>query len=394
MSDGRRKLGQIGARFGAGRQMSKRSIFEDVGEGKAAQAAVVPTRGREARGAIALWLLGLALLVAVMVLVGGMTRLTDSGLSITEWAPVMGAMPPLGAADWQAAFAAYQQTTEFQEQNAWMTMADFKPIFWWEWGHRLLGRLIGGVWLVGFLWFWLTKRIPAGWAGRLVLPGVLGGLQGAVGWWMVVSGLTGRLDVAPYRLALHLGLAFVIFIVLIWLALRVRLDDVALLKARRRRLPALMGVAGALIALVFLQILAGALVAGIDAGRGYVDWPLMQGQFLPDESFEMSPLWVNFFENPALVQFIHRMLGYLVLAFGIVFALRCGRAGHGAIRNLGRWAGVAILAQVLIGIVTVMQGSPLGIAIFHQAGALVVVAVLIRTKFEIAYPGEQRVAGG
>ena len=365
--------------------MSKRSIFEDVGGGKATPAAAAPAGSRAARGAIALWLLALALLTAAMVLVGGLTRLTDSGLSITEWAPVMGARPPLSEADWRAAFAAYRQTTEFQDQNNWMTLADFRPIFWWEWGHRLLGRLIGGVWLVGFLAFLLARRIPAGWTGRLILPGVLGGLQGAVGWWMVVSGLTGRLDVASYRLALHLGLAFVIFMVLIWLALRIRLDDVALLKARRRRLPALMGVAGALTALVFLQILAGALVAGIDAGRGYVDWPLMQGQFLPGESFEMTPLWVNLFENPALVQFIHRMLGYLVLAFGIVFALRCGRSGHGATRNLGRWTGVAILAQVLIGIVTVMNGSPLGIAIFHQAGALVVIAVLVVFNRYVAF---------
>jgi cytochrome c oxidase assembly protein subunit 15 len=374
--------------------MSKRSIFEEVGSGKQAAATAAPTRRRETRGAIALWLLLLAALTAAMVLVGGLTRLTDSGLSITEWAPVIGAIPPLSEADWQAAFKAYQGTTEFQEQNAWMTLADFKPIFWWEWGHRFLGRLIGGVWLVGFLAFLLTKRIPAGWTGRLILSGVLGGLQGAVGWWMVASGLSGRLDVASYRLALHLGLAFIIFMVLIWLALRIRLDDVALLKARRRRLPALMGVAGMLLAMVFLQILAGALVAGIDAGRNYIDWPLMQGQFLPAESFEMTPLWVNFFENPALVQFIHRMLGYLVLAFGIVFALRCGRSGHGAIRNLGRWAGVAILAQVAIGIVTVMRASPLEFAILHQAGALVVVAVLIRAKFEIAYPGEQSIARG
>jgi len=377
-----------------GQGMSKRSIFEDVGEGKATPAAAAPARKREARRAIALWLLGLAVLVAVMVLVGGLTRLTDSGLSITEWAPVMGALPPLSEADWRAAFEAYQGTTEFQQQNAWMTLADFKPIFWWEWGHRLLGRLIGGVWLVGLLAFLWAKRIPAGWTGRLVLPGVLGGLQGAVGWWMVASGLSGGLDVASYRLALHLGLAFVIFMVLIWLALRVRLDEVALLKARRRRLPALMGVAGALVVLVFGQILAGALVAGIDAGRGYVDWPLMQGRFLPGEAFEMTPLWVNFFENPALVQFVHRMLGYLVLAFGIVFALRCGRSGHGATRNLGRWTGVAILAQVLVGIVTVMHASPLGIALAHQGGALVVVAVLVRAKFEIAYPGEQSIARG
>ncbi len=155
----------------------------------------------------------------------------------------------------------------------------------------------------------------------------------------------------------------------------------ALLKARRRRVPALMGVAGALSTLVFLQILVGALVAGTDAGRGYVDWPLMQGQFLPDESFEMTPLWVNFFENPALTQFVHRML-------------RCGRSGHGAIRNLGRWTGVAILAQVIIGIVTVINASPLNLAILHQAGALIVIGILMRTKFEIAYPGEQTIARG
>jgi len=372
--------------------MTKRSIFEDVSGPKATAPAAAPARRREARGAIALWFLVLALLTAAMVLVGGLTRLTDSGLSITEWNPVMGALPPLSEADWQAAFAAYQTTTEFQEQNHWMTLADFKPIFWWEWGHRLLGRGIGFIWLIGFLGFFLARHIPAGWTGRMLLPGLLGGLQGAVGWWMVASGLTGRLDVASYRLALHLGLAFVIFMVLLWLAFRVRLDEVALLKARRRRLGPLMAVAGALTALVFLQILAGALVAGIDAGRGYVDWPLMQGQFLPDESFDIAPLWRNFFENPALVQFVHRMLGYLVLAFGIVFVMRTGRSGHGATRNLGRWVGVAILAQVMAGIVTVMHGSPLEIAILHQAGALIVVALLVRTKFEIAYPAEQRIA--
>jgi len=374
--------------------MSKRAIFEEVGGGKAEQQAPAPAKRREARGAIALWLMLLALLTAIMVLVGGLTRLTDSGLSITVWDPVMGALPPLSAADWEAAFELYKGTTEFQEQNSWMTLEDFKPIFWWEWGHRLLGRAIGVVWLVGFLGFWLAGRIPAGWTGRLLLPGVLGGLQGAVGWWMVASGLVGRLDVAPYRLAIHLGLAFVIIAVLLWLAWRVRLDEVALLQARRRRMPALMGVAGALTGLVMLQILYGALVAGVDAGRGYVDWPLMQGQFLPDESFEITPLWVNFFENPALVQFIHRILGYLVLAFGTVFALRCGRSGHGPIRNLGRWTGVAIMAQVLVGIVTVMHASPLDLALFHQAGALVVIWLLMRAKFEIAYPSEQRIARG
>jgi cytochrome c oxidase assembly protein subunit 15 len=374
--------------------MSKRAIFEEVGGGKPQPKAGAVAGRQPARRGIALWLMALALLTAAMVLVGGLTRLTDSGLSITAWNPVMGAVPPLSEAEWQAAFEAYKTTTEFQDQNNWMTLADFKPIFWWEWGHRLLGRAIGFLWLIGFLGFLIARRIPAGWTGRMILPGVLGGLQGAVGWWMVASGLSGRLDVASYRLALHLGLAFVIFMVLLWLSLRVRLDEVELLKARRRRLAPLMAVAGALTGLVFLQILAGALVAGIDAGRGYVDWPLMQGQFLPDESFDLTPLWVNFFENPALVQFVHRMLGYLVLAFGIVFMMRCGRSGHGATRNLGRWVGVAILGQVLVGIVTVMHASPLEIAILHQAGALIVIAVLVRARFEIAYPSEQRIARG
>jgi len=149
--------------------MSKRSIFEDVGGGKSSAKTAAPSAKREARGAIALWLLALALLTAAMVLIGGLTRLTDSGLSITVWDPVMGALPPLSEADWQAAFEAYKGTTEFQAQNAWMTLADFKPIFWWEWGHRLLGRLIGGVWLAGFLAFLLSRRIPAGWTGRLIL---------------------------------------------------------------------------------------------------------------------------------------------------------------------------------------------------------------------------------
>ena len=373
--------------------MSRRAIFEEVGEAapSAPAPAATPTRV-PARRAISLWFLALALLTAAMVLVGGLTRLTDSGLSITEWDPVMGALPPLSEEDWRAAFEAYKTTTEFQVQNSWMTLEDFKPIFWWEWGHRLLGRLIGLVWLAGLVWFWVRRRIPPGWGWRMVLPGILGGIQGAVGWWMVTSGLVGRLDVASYRLAIHLGIAFVILVVLLWYALLVRLDEVALLKARRQRLRPLMGLAGAFTGIVIIQILLGALVAGIDAGRGYVDWPLMQGQFLPEESFELRPLWRNFFENPALVQFMHRMWGYLTLAFAIVFMLRCARAGHGAIRNWGRWVFVAVLGQVVLGIVTVMNASPLGLAILHQAGALAVMAVLVRAKFEIAYPRPESIA--
>ena len=373
--------------------MSKRLIFEEVGE-RAEAPAAKPARRREARGAIALWLLVLAVLVAAMVLVGGLTRLTDSGLSITVWDPVMGMIPPLSDADWEAAFEAYKGTTEFERQNSWMTLEDFRLIFWWEWGHRFLGRLIGLVWLAGLVAFLALRAVPPGWTGRLALPGVLGAVQGAIGWWMVSSGLTGRLDVVSYRLAIHLGLAFAIFALLVWLARKVRLDEVATLKARRQRLAPLVGLGGALAALVVLQVLMGALVAGIDAGRSFVDWPLMQGRFVPEGAFELSPTWRNLFENPGLAQFVHRMLGYIVLAVGLWFAWRASRSWHHRVRRLGLATGGAVALQVVIGIATVMHASPLGLELLHQAGALAVVGQLFAAKFEAAYPAEQRIARG
>ena len=370
--------------------MTKRAIFEDVGTEAEAGTARTPAARREARGAIAAWLWSLAGLVALMVLVGGLTRLTDSGLSITVWDPVMGAIPPLSDADWQAAFDAYKTTTEYQQQNSWMTLADFKPIYWWEWGHRFLGRLIGLVWLVGLVAFLATRTIPEGWTWRLVLPGLLGGVQGAIGWWMVHGGLD-ALDVPSYRLATHLGLAFVIFMLLVWTALKIRLEPVALMQARRQRAHGAAGWAGILVAAVFLQIVVGALVAGIDAGRSYVDWPLMQGEFFPSGSFELTPVWRNFFEDAGLVQFTHRMLGYAVLLLGLVFAWRAARPGLKALRARGMWVAGALFAQVVIGIVTVMNASPIEIAIFHQAGALVVVWLLMRARFAAMYPSTQRI---
>lgn len=371
--------------------MTRRTVFEEVGaEARPAPAAASPAARREARAAIAAWLWLLAALVAAMILVGGMTRLTDSGLSITVWDPVMGALPPLSEADWQAAFAAYQGTTEFREQNARMTLEDFRPLYWWEWGHRQFGRVIGIVWALGFLGFLAARRIPAGWTGRLLLPGLLGGVQGAVGWWMVASGLD-RLDVASYRLATHLGLAFAILMLLGWYAMRVRLDPVATLQARRRRAVGPVRWTGVLVGLVFLQILVGALVAGIDAGRGHVDWPLMQGQVFPDDALELRPLWRNLFESPGLVQFVHRTLGYLVLLLAIPFAAVAARSALRAVRATGWQVTAAVAAQVAIGIVTVMHGSPVEIAIFHQAGAIVLVLVLLRARFAAAYPAPQKI---
>ncbi|MEM7059193.1 MAG: COX15/CtaA family protein [Pseudomonadota bacterium] len=373
--------------------MSARSVFEDVGgtADDVAKAQATAKGPGPARKGIFVWLMILAALVAIMVLVGGATRLTDSGLSITEWAPVMGAMPPLSTADWEAAFAAYQETTEFKQQNNWMTLSDFKPIFWWEWGHRFLGRFIGLVWLVGFLFFLFTRKIPDGWTGRLILPGILGGLQGALGWWMVASGLVGRLDVAPYRLAAHLGLAFIIFAVVIWLALRVRKDSVQVLQARRQRDTGLMRWVNLLGILVFLQILLGALVAGLDAGQAYIDWPLMSGDFFPGAAFDLSPAWQNFFENPALTQFNHRIAAYFVIVATLFFWWRTRKSGHAKIKAWGGRVLMVVLAQAVLGIITLVHAAPVGLALIHQGLALVLTGALVHARFEIAYPSEQKI---
>jgi cytochrome c oxidase assembly protein subunit 15 len=354
---------------------------------------VLVDREQTNRALVRWWLYWICVLVFLMVMVGGATRLTDSGLSITEWKPIHGIIPPLSAAEWQEELEKYRQIPEYQQINKGMSMAEFQFIYWWEWGHRFLGRLIGLVWFVGFLGFLLAGRIPEGWTGRLLLVGVLGGLQGAIGWWMVASGLTGRLDVAPYRLAAHLGLAFVIFALLFWYALRIRHDAVDTLQRRRRRVGPLMGWSSVMIVLVFVQILSGALVAGLDAGRGFVDWPLMEGAFFPDSGLDMEPLWVNVFENPGLAQFDHRMLAYLILVVAILFVMRCARAGHAKIRAWGVRVGVTVLAQVIMGIVTVMHAAPLGLALAHQALALILVGALIHARFEIAYPSEQKIRG-
>lgn len=380
----------------------KRAIFEETTpEAAARAAAAAPAAGaadadrRRARGLIALWLTVLAAMVALMVLVGGLTRLTDSGLSITEWNLVTGAVPPLSDAAWDAEFEKYKTIPEYELVNKGMTLEAFKTIYWWEWGHRQLGRLVGLVWAAGFLFFWAKKMIPPGWTGRLLLTGALGGLQGAIGWWMVASGLTGRMvDVASYRLATHLGLAFAIFGVLIWFAWQLRRDGAWLLAARRRKLAALSGVSHGLMALVFVQILLGALVAGIDAGRGYVDWPLMNGEFLPSESFDYTPFWTNFFENPALVQFIHRIIGYAVAIMAVVTFLKARRVGHAGAKGWALLALVITGLQVLLGIVTVMNAAPLHWAILHQLGALAIWAGALRLRLECLFPGEEKIARG
>ncbi|SDC09991.1 heme A synthase [Ruegeria marina] len=370
----------------------KRSIFEEV-SGDSRQAAVQPgmiDRGRGgARGAIRAWLMVLFALVVAMIVVGGLTRLTDSGLSITEWRPVTGALPPMSEAEWQAEFDKYKQIDQWRLQNQWMELADFKSIYWWEWGHRQLGRVIGLVWALGYAGFLAARKIPVGWKGRLLLPGILGGLQGAIGWWMVSSGVTQgeeMTSVASYRLATHLGLAFVILGLLAWYMMALGRSERDLMQARRARETKLFGVGTGWMHFAFLQILIGALVAGIDAGRNYVDWPLMAGRFFPPDATELTPLWRNFFESPGLVQFIHRMAGYLLLAYGVFAWMRGRRSAHAQTRFAFNAAFAALLLQVVLGVVTVLYAAPLHIAILHQLMAVVVFVLILRARFLCAYP--------
>jgi cytochrome c oxidase assembly protein subunit 15 len=369
-----------------------RKLFEEVTQTQRPVAAPGGIDGgrRDRRGAIRVWLMVLFALVAVMIAVGGMTRLTDSGLSITEWAPVTGAMPPLSAADWDAEFAAYQATPQYALMNRGMTMEEFRTIYWWEWGHRQLGRLIGLVWALGLAVFVLTRAIPPGWTGRLVLPGVLGGVQGAIGWWMVHGGLQeGMISVPSYRLAVHLGLAFVILGLLAWNVFLIGRRDAELMQARRAGEPKLFAMGTGLMHLAFLQILLGALVAGIDAGRAFPTWPLMGDGFLPPDPFTREPVWRNFFEDAGLVQFIHRMAGYLLLAFGI-FAWSRGRLSpHVATRFAFNAMLAMMLVQVVIGIVTVLYSAPVQVAILHQVGAVVLWVLILRARYLARYPVAQ-----
>lgn len=377
----------------------KRSIFEEVGTptpGATAGVAggLIDGQGKGARGAIRLWLTALFLLVAAMIVVGGLTRLTDSGLSITEWNLATGAVPPLNETHWAEEFEKYKQIPEFQLQNTAMTLEEFKVIYWWEWGHRFLGRVVGLVWAVGFLFFWATRRIPAGWTGRLLGVGALGGLQGAIGWWMVSSGLTGaRVDVVSWKLATHLGMAFAILGLLAWYVMALGRSEAALMTARRGREAKLVGLSTGLMHFAFLQIILGALVAGIDAGRAFPTWPLMGESFFPADAFYVpdgqggSLAWPwAFIENPGLVQFVHRMAGYLLFAFGVVVWMRGRRSAHASTRFAFHMVMAMMLAQVALGVVTVLTAAHLHVAITHQVGAVILWVLILRARHLSQYP--------
>ena len=377
--------------------VSKRSIFEEVSDfdteranpkiktGIIEKAELISDRIQ-----IRAWLICLSLLLVFMILVGGLTRLTDSGLSITEWKPILGAFPPVTEQAWDLEFEKYKLIPEYILQNSGMLLSEFKIIYWWEWGHRQLGRIIGLVWFLGFSWFLVSKKIPVGWTGRLLTLGALGGFQGAVGWWMVSSGLSNNmLDVASYRLATHLGIAFIILGFILWYTLILGLSEADLLVRLRTRDQSIYSKSTGLMHLIFLQILLGALVAGIDAGRNYVDWPLMAGGFLPPDLFALEPVWRNFFEDDGLVQFIHRMSGYILFLFGIYVWFRSRKSGNSQIRNAISLVMLIIFLQMAIGVITVMYSAPWHIAIFHQFGAIVLWYAIIRARFLAAFPPKQ-----
>lgn len=351
-------------------------------------------RVRSSRTMIRWWLYSVCFLILVMVVVGGATRLTESGLSITEWKPIHGAIPPLSEADWQEEFEKYQQIPEYQLINKGMSLEDFKFIFWWEWGHRLLGRFIGIAFFVPMVAFWAAGRIEPWLKPRLVVGLALGGLQGFVGWWMVASGLVDRVDVSQYRLATHLTLALIIFAYLFWIARRLAPHEMPDEPARS----ALMPLGWLFMAVLFVQLFFGGLVAGLNAGFTYNTWPLMDGQLIPSGLLSEAPLWLNFFENILTVQFQHRMAAYLLVALALILVWRtCVVTEAKRIRLPAFHLAAFVFVQMVIGIATLLgfgaftgelSMHQLGVALVHQGFAVFVLAAAVdyMAALKGAYP--------
>jgi heme a synthase len=334
-----------------------------------------PTSSLDARRhVVRLWLLAVAALIFVMVLVGGATRLTESGLSIVEWRPMSGTLPPLSNAQWQAEFEKYQAIPQYQQLNRGMSLTEFKTIFWWEWAHRLLGRAIGVAFLLPFLWFLWRGWIEPEFRARLWTIFGLGALQGAAGWWMVASGLADRVEVSQYRLATHLLLAAVIFVTTLWTAQALPRRTLVVTPPRIR--------AGAvtLVVLILAQLYSGALVAGLRAGLVYNTWPLIDGAIIPDASrlFFNASLWRNFFENSLLVQLDHRMLAYgiwVVSLLHLIDVVRTTRVNPAAIGAMALFGAITI--QASLGILTLIHQVPLPLALTHQAMAMIVLTIAV-----------------
>lgn len=328
--------------------------------------------------AVRWWLYGVAALVFALIVVGGATRLTDSGLSITEWRPIMGILPPLSDADWHDAFEKYRLIPEYKIVNRGMSLDAFKFIFWWEWAHRFLARMVGFAFAIPLVYFAVRRRIPTTLTWKLAGLFALGGLQGAIGWYMVTSGLADRVDVSHMRLALHLTTAFLILALLLWTAW-------SLLPPRVEGDPATSGQrrgAQLLLALIFLQVVLGALVAGLKAGLTFNTWPLMDGQFVPPGLWVMSPWYLNPFENVTAVQFNHRMVAYLIVAVVLWHVLSILRSGNETLRASAMMLTVGVIAQAALGVATLLAHVPLGLGLAHQGVAAIVMGFAVWHLFE------------
>jgi cytochrome c oxidase assembly protein subunit 15 len=325
------------------------------------------------------WLIATAISVVVTLVVGGATRLTESGLSITEWKPVTGVLPPISADSWQQAYQRYQQIPEAQTVHAGITMSQFKALYWWEWAHRLAGRVVGLVVLIPFLWFWRRGTIRRELFPRLVLLPILVGAQGALGWYMVSSGLAERTSVSPYRLVAHLSLALLIFAIAVWTA-------VELGRSEESGEPASRGVRRMLLALTVatvLTIMSGGFVAGLDAGRIFNEFPLMGGEVVP-AGYNARTGIRNWFENPIAAQFNHRWLAILLaVSIWVVWIVAERRwPPHG--RRWVRLAALAVLVQAALGITTLLLGAPVLVAMLHQLGAVGLLTVLLAASVHVA----------
>ncbi|THD80930.1 MAG: heme A synthase [Phenylobacterium sp.] len=329
--------------------------------------------------AVAIWLFAVAALVTAMVVVGGATRLTGSGLSITEWKPIKGVIPPMGLAEWQAEFARYQQIPQYRLLNRGMSLGEFQSLYWWEWSHRLLGRLLGVAFFVPFVWFAWRRQINRRMAWRLAILFVLGGLQGLVGWWMVASGLEGRVYVAPERLMIHLGLAFALLGALVWTGLD------AWAGWARQTLPSSWGARALwLVGLIYLQVLLGALVAGNHAGLVYNDWPLFNGRLWPAD-YAGAGLWGTLAHSLGAVQADHRMVAYLVLIVAVAMAVMAWRTSHLAQESkvLGAVVAGAVIIQALLGIATLMAAVPFALGMIHQLMAAAVFSLAVAFAWRV-----------
>lgn len=325
-----------------------------------------PIAARPQPARIARWLLLVAFMVFAMVVVGGITRLTESGLSMVRWEPISGIVPPLNEAQWHAEFDAYKATPEYLKINRGMSLDEFKGIFFWEYLHRVIGRLIGIVFALPLAWFAWKRMIPRGYGPRLILLLALGGLQGAIGWWMVASGLIDRPDVSHIRLAVHLLTALLILAALVWTAL----DLFDLQRNPDARPARLTGIAALAFLVLFVQLMLGAFTAGLDAGYAFAEWPTMGGRLFPEGVAFLKPLWANLVDNPIVVQFVHRWFAWVAAAILLSLAWAAHKAGvKGPVHAIATF----LILQIGLGIATLLTGVDIHVAVAHQAvGALLV----------------------